>query len=202
MARRNEKAMLALNLPHMSPLGETLLQSKTPPQLPPSIFANRHPGQYMFFPGVFFVFVHGTEPHWVIKQRGGGGGRVCACGGAMTYMNEDAKGGEPRNGDDKVKWPVDEARGEGDEPYQGYDDGYSCDYFGIYEAPEAPGVLVGPREDPARDAGDDGGEDQLRRAEDDVDDTGENHSFFRESELLKEGVCFERNLTRCLLGFL
>lgn len=36
MARMKEKAMSALNLPQLSPVGETLFQLKTEPQLSPT----------------------------------------------------------------------------------------------------------------------------------------------------------------------
>lgn len=39
MAMMNEKAMLALNLPQLSPVGETLFQLKTEPQLSPTNYS-------------------------------------------------------------------------------------------------------------------------------------------------------------------
>lgn len=90
-----------------------------------------------------------------------------------TYVDEQTKRDEPADGHKDVKRPVHKGGRQRDEPQQRHEDGEAGDDLGVDEAAEAVGVPAGAGEDPARDARDDGGEDELRRPEDDVDEAGE-----------------------------
>lgn len=81
---------------------------------------------------------------------------------AAELVDEQAEGDEPAGGQGEVGGPVDEAAGEGEQPEQGEQDGQARDDLGVDEAAELPGGLAGVVEVVARDACDDGREDQLR----------------------------------------
>lgn len=98
MARMKEKAMLALNLPQVSPRGETSPQYQTDPQLSPTNYAKK-------------VSIDPSSEKSLTRRRHQDKARS-----EQTYVDENAKGHEPADGDEKVKRPVDEARREGYEP--------------------------------------------------------------------------------------
>jgi hypothetical protein len=55
-------------------------------------------------------------------------------------VNEQSERGHPCSEEHEVDGPVDEARGEGDEPDEGEEEGEACDDFGEDEALLGPGV--------------------------------------------------------------
>lgn len=91
-------------------------------------------------------------------------------------VDQQAERHEPGDAEDEVGGPVDEGAAEGEQPDDGEEDAERGHDVRVDEAAQVPG-----RHAPAevqvvrRDAQDDGGEDQLRQAEDQGEDVGENH---------------------------
>lgn len=84
-----------------------------------------------------------------------------------TYIYDQAKSDEPQDRDENVDGPVDKASGEGEKPDNGEEDSQTGDHFRIDEATLLPTIGVADRvEIGAVKTSDNGGEDQLRNAED------------------------------------
>ncbi len=94
-----------------------------------------------------------------------------------TYVDQNAEGGKPADGEEEVHGPVDEAAGKGEEPDEGEENGEARDNLGVDE----PGLLpVGGRirdqvQILAVDRGHDRGEDQLRQPEDHGKEVRQDH---------------------------
>lgn len=93
-----------------------------------------------------------------------------------TYVDHEAKGCPPAKTEDDVDGPMHKRPREGNEPYQRNEDGQCRDDFGIDPAALRPvgrmAVLVKVL---ACDSSDNGGEDELCRSEDNVDDAIQRH---------------------------
>lgn len=88
-----------------------------------------------------------------------------AAADAAELVDEQAERGEPAGRQDEVGGPVGEAAREGEQPQQREQDGQAGDDLGVDEAREVPRGVVRVVEVVARDAGDDGGEDELRQGD-------------------------------------
>lgn len=91
-------------------------------------------------------------------------------------INHESKSNEPHNRHEEIGRPVDERRAEGEQPDESQEDGQAGDHLGIDEAPLVPGgSALGGVEVLARQTGHDGGEGDLRQAEDHGDQACEDH---------------------------
>lgn len=91
-------------------------------------------------------------------------------------VNQEAEGDEPGDGDDEIRRPVDKGAAEGEEPDDGEQDAQS----GHHDRVDVSALLparhaISDVEIARRDTEDDGGEGQLRQAEDHGDEVDENH---------------------------
>lgn len=78
-------------------------------------------------------------------------------------VHEEGKGDEPAEGEDEIDGPMDEGAREGEQPDDGQQDGQGSDDLDEDEAAQGPRGLAMLRvQIVARDAGDDGGERELR----------------------------------------
>jgi len=110
--------------------------------------------------------------------------------GAIEPVDQEAKADEPADGDDDIGWPVDEGAAEGEQPNDGQQDRKCRDDFGIDEAALVPRRATGHRvEVVAREARDDGCEDQFPDAEDYGKEVGEDHDDDWVEETALDGVC-------------
>lgn len=91
-------------------------------------------------------------------------------------VNKQAEGDKPGHADDKIDRPVDEGTAEGEQPDDGEQDCEAGDHFGVDEAPEVPRAGALDRmQVVAVEACHDGGKRQLREAQDDGEEVGEDH---------------------------
>lgn len=102
--------------------------------------------------------------------------------GPKTYIDKDAKGDPEKDAEDKVDRPVGKGAREGNEPDQGKEDAERRNDFGVNEAPLGAARALVVVEVLAVDTGDNGGEDELRAAQDQANKTVDGHCEMRFDE--------------------